>query len=130
MQNASVTATGAASYFAEFGAFRCSKPRRNTCRPRAGASDGSAAHRLLTSHLRLVAKIANASVAAMQARIKSLSGVDRSQICTAMRLYFLEVVKRRAVTALCKSGTERECGRFDADVADANEAVAALPVTT
>jgi hypothetical protein len=70
---------------------------------------------------------ASASVAAMQARIKSLSGVDRSEICTATRLYFLEVVKARAVTALCKSGTERErdLGRFDVDVAHANEAIAA-----
>lgn len=70
---------------------------------------------------------ASASVVAMQARIKSLNGVDRSEICTATRLYFLEVVKARAVTALCKSGTERErdLGRFDADVAHANEAIAA-----
>ena len=70
---------------------------------------------------------ASASVAAMQARIKSLSGVDRSEICKATRLYFFEVVKARAVTAMCKSGTERErdLGRFDADVADANEAIAA-----
>jgi hypothetical protein len=70
---------------------------------------------------------ASASVAAMQARIKSLGGADRSEICTATRLYFLEVVKARAVTALCKSGTEREreLGRFDVDVDDANEAIAA-----
>ena len=70
---------------------------------------------------------ASASVAAMQARIKSLSGVDRSEICTATRLYFLEVVKARAVTALCKSGTERDrdLGRLDVDVAHANEAIAA-----
>lgn len=71
--------------------------------------------------------VASASVAAMQARIKSLSGVDRSEICTATRLYFLEVVKARAVTALCKSGTERErdLGRLDVDVAHANEEIAA-----
>ncbi|MGB8755095.1 MAG: hypothetical protein WCD26_05655, partial [Pseudolabrys sp.] len=70
---------------------------------------------------------ASVSVAAMQIRIKGLSGVDRSEICTATRLYFLEVVKARAVTALCKSGTERErdLGRFDVDVAHANEAIAA-----
>ena len=70
---------------------------------------------------------ASGSVAAMQTRIKSLSGVDRSEICTATRLYFLEVVKERAVAALCKSGTERErdLGRFDVDVAHANEAIAA-----
>ena len=46
---------------------------------------------------------ASVSVAAMQTRIKSLSGVDRSEICTATRLYFLELVKARAVTALCKA---------------------------
>ena len=70
---------------------------------------------------------ASASVAAMQTRIKNLSGVDRSEICKATRLYFLEVVKARAVTALCKSGTERErdLGRFDVNVEHANEAIAA-----
>ncbi|MGB8104732.1 MAG: hypothetical protein WCF47_10685, partial [Pseudolabrys sp.] len=66
-------------------------------------------------------------VVVMQTRIKNLSGADRSEICTATRFYFLEVVKARAVTALCKSGTERErdLGRFDVDVAHANEAIAA-----
>ena len=70
---------------------------------------------------------ASASVAAMQARIKSLSGVDETEICTATRLYFLEVVKARAVAALCKNGTERErdLGRLDVDVEHANEAIAA-----
>ena len=70
---------------------------------------------------------ANASVAAMQTRIKNLSGADKSEICTATRLYFFEVVNARAVTALCKSGAERErdLGRFDVDVAHANDAIAA-----
>jgi hypothetical protein len=70
---------------------------------------------------------ASAGIAAMQARIKSLSGVDSSEMCKATQLYFLEVVKARAVTALCKSGTERErdLGRFDADVAHINDAIAA-----
>ena len=70
---------------------------------------------------------ASASVAAMQARIKNLNGVDRSQICKATRLYFFEVVKARAVTSLCKTGAERErdLDRLDADVANANEAIAA-----
>jgi hypothetical protein len=69
---------------------------------------------------------ATAGVAAMQARIKSLSGADISEKCTATRLYFLELVKARAVAALCKSGTERErdLSRFDADVAHANDAIA------
>jgi hypothetical protein len=69
---------------------------------------------------------ATASVAAMQARIKSLSAKAGPEICTATRLYFLEVVKARAVTALCKNGAEREhdLGRFDADVEHINEAIA------
>ena len=39
----------------------------------------------------------------------------------------VEVVKARAVTALCKSGPEREreLGRLDADVEHINEAIAA-----
>ena len=58
---------------------------------------------------------------------KASSGVDRSEICTATRFYFLEMVKARAVTALCKSGAEREreLVRLDADVDDVNEAIAA-----
>jgi len=70
---------------------------------------------------------ASASVAAMRVRVKSLSGLDRSEICTATRFYFLEMVKARAVTALCTSGAEREreLGRLDADVDEVNEAIAA-----
>ena len=70
---------------------------------------------------------ASASVAAMQARVKSLSRVDASEVCTATRLYFLEIVKARAMTAVCKTGSERErdLGRLDVDVEQANEAIAA-----
>jgi len=70
---------------------------------------------------------ASASVAVMQARVKSLSGADKSEICAATRFYFLEVVKARAVTALCKSGAERErdLGRLAPDVAYINDAIAA-----
>ena len=69
----------------------------------------------------------SASVGAMQARIKSLTSVDASEMCTATRLYFIEAVKARAVTALCKSGVERErdLGRIDADVARIKDAIAA-----
>ena len=69
---------------------------------------------------------ASASVAAMRVRIKSLSGLDGLEICTATRFYFLEMVKARAVTALCKSGAEREreLGRLDAGVDEVNEAIA------
>lgn len=70
---------------------------------------------------------ASTNVAAMQARTKGIEPKEGKEICTATRLYFLEVVKARAVTALCKSGPEREreLGRFDADVEHLNEAIAA-----
>jgi len=70
---------------------------------------------------------ASASVAAMQARIKGLSGVDRSEMCTVTRFYFLEMVKARAVAALCKSGAERErdLSRLDADISHINDDIAA-----
>jgi hypothetical protein len=70
---------------------------------------------------------ATANVAAMEARMKIISAKTGPEICTATRLYFLEVVKARAVTALCKNGAERErdLGRFDADVEHINEAIAA-----
>jgi len=69
---------------------------------------------------------ASAGVAAMQARVKASAGMDTSEVCTATRLYFLEIVKARAVTAVCKSGPDRdrELGRFDADVAHINDAIA------
>lgn len=65
-----------------------------------------------------------AGVAAMQARVNSLGAAPGPAICSATRLYFLEVVKARAVTALCKDGPdrERELGRLDADVEHINEA--------
>ena len=63
----------------------------------------------------------------MQTRLKGLDAKEGKDVCSATRLYFLEVVKARAVTALCKSGPEREreLGRFDADVEHINEAIAA-----
>jgi hypothetical protein len=69
---------------------------------------------------------ATSNVAAMQARVRGL-GTKGPEICTVTRLYFLELVKARAVTALCKSGSEREreLGRFDADVEHINEEIAA-----
>lgn len=70
---------------------------------------------------------AAAGVAAMQTRVKGLAAANEREICNATRLYFLELVKARAVTALCKNGPERErdLGRFDADVAQINEVIAA-----
>jgi len=69
---------------------------------------------------------ASAGVAAMQARIKASAGMGTSEVCTATRLYFLEMVKARAVTAVCKSGPDRdrELDRLDADVAHINDAIA------
>jgi len=70
---------------------------------------------------------ATANVAAVQARIKKLGIVTGPETCSATQLYFLEVVKARAVTALCKTGAEREreLGRLDADVEHINGAIAA-----
>jgi hypothetical protein len=63
-----------------------------------------------------------AEVQATQARLKT-AGADA---CTITRQYFLEVVKARAVMALCKTGAdrERELGRLDADVERINGAIA------
>lgn len=65
-----------------------------------------------------------AQVTVLQGRVKAARGVDA---CTATRLYFLEVVKARAITAECKSGPERdrELGRLDADVENINSSIAA-----
>jgi len=65
-----------------------------------------------------------ANVTVLQARAKAAHGAEA---CAATRLYFLEVVKARAMTALCKSGPkrERELGRLDADVENINSAIAA-----
>jgi len=70
---------------------------------------------------------AAANVAAMQARLKKLGTAPGTETCNAARLYFLEAVKARAVTAACKVGPERdrELGRLDADVEQSNAAIAA-----
>ena len=70
---------------------------------------------------------ATTSVAAMQSRIKKLGATTGPETCSVTQLYFLEIVKARAVAALCKSGPEREreLGRLDADVEHINGAIAA-----
>jgi hypothetical protein len=70
---------------------------------------------------------ATANVTALQAHVKRLGSARAAGTCSATRLYFLEVVKARAVTALCKSGPERErdLGRLGADVENINNAIAA-----
>ena len=68
---------------------------------------------------------ASARAASLQVRIKHLG--TGTEACAATRLDFLEVVKARAVTALCRSGPQRdrELGRLDADVETINNAIAA-----
>ena len=70
---------------------------------------------------------ATASVTALETRVKRLGAKPGPEACAATRLYFLEVVKARAVTALCMSGPERdrELDRLDADVENINSAIAA-----
>jgi len=70
---------------------------------------------------------ATANMATQQARVKHLGAARGTEACSATRLYFLEVVKARAVTALCKNGPERDrdLGRLDADVETINNAIAA-----
>ena len=67
---------------------------------------------------------AYAHVSVLQTRMKTAHGAEA---CNATRLYFLEVVKARAITAQCKSGPEREreLGRLDADVETINSTIAA-----
>jgi hypothetical protein len=66
-------------------------------------------------------------VATMQARLKNFSDAHGPDFCHDTRLYFLEEVKERAVTAVCTTGIERErqLGRLDAGVEQANDAIAA-----
>lgn len=67
---------------------------------------------------------AYANVTSLQARMKAAHGAEA---CATTRLYFLEMVKARAITAQCKSGPdhERELGRLDADVETINTTIAA-----
>ena len=46
--------------------------------------------------------------------------------CFVYRTYFIEIVKARAVTAQCKTGSERdeELGRFDSAAEQANAGIA------
>lgn len=69
---------------------------------------------------------ANARVAAFQAQVRKLGAADDAEACKQTRLYFLEVVKARAVTALCAQGPDREraLGRYDANVSQINERIA------
>ena len=65
-----------------------------------------------------------AGMDATGARLKSARLGDES--CTAYRRHFLEVVKVRAVTAMCKSGPERDqdLGKLDSTVENINTLIA------
>ena len=67
-----------------------------------------------------------AGVEAMQSRVKRLGSAAGPAACNATRLYFLEMVKARALTAQCKDGADRErdLDRLDADVEHINTAIA------
>ena len=69
-----------------------------------------------------------AGITEMQARLKTIRARRGPEICSATRLYFLELVKARAITALCKRGAERErdLGQLDADVEQTNDAIASI----
>ncbi len=69
---------------------------------------------------------ADARVAASQARLQKMGTAGHAQECNLTRLYFLEVVKARAVAALCNQGPDRErtLGHFDANVSQINEYIA------
>ena len=69
---------------------------------------------------------ASAGVAAMQVKIKSSQWHGSVRNVHSDAHYFLELVKARAVTALCKAGTERDqdLDHLDADVAHINDAIA------
>lgn len=71
---------------------------------------------------------AQISLAAAQARMTRLGKADGAKLCDVNQLYFIELVKTRAVTASCQQGPERDraLGRLDADVEHINSNIAAV----
>jgi len=71
---------------------------------------------------------AQVSLAAAQARVQQLGKVDAAKLCSVNQVYFLELVKTRAVTASCQQEPERNhvLGRLDADVEHINGNIAAM----
>jgi hypothetical protein len=67
-----------------------------------------------------------ASMQASQTRLQSLRGKAGGDLCTITRSHYLEVVKTRAVMALCKSGTDRsqDVGRLDAAIEELDDVIA------
>lgn len=68
----------------------------------------------------------NARVATSEARVQKLGTAGGAEMCKQTRLHFLEVVKARAVAALCEQGPgrERALSRYDANVSQINEHIA------
>lgn len=71
---------------------------------------------------------AQINLAAVQARVQRISKADDTKLCNLNQLYFLELVKTRAVTASCQHGPERDRAlvRLDADVEHINGNIAAM----
>ena len=71
---------------------------------------------------------AQVNLAAVQARVQQISKADGEKMCSLNQLYFLELVKTRAVTASCQHGAERDraLGRLDADVEHINGNIATM----
>ena len=84
----------------------------------AVAPPASCAQTLPTAHVR---------VERVLARIKDARTRQSTDACASYRSDFFDVVQAREVTALCRTGTEREreLGRIDSAVEDINGAIAA-----
>lgn len=69
---------------------------------------------------------ANARLTTSAARVRELGPAGGAQLCRQTCLYFLEVVKARAVTALCNQGPDRArtLSRLDTNVSQINERIA------
>lgn len=67
-----------------------------------------------------------ASMNATKARLQSLRSRADGELCIATRSHYLEVVKTRAVVALCKSGSDRtqDVGRLDAAIEELDDVIA------
>jgi hypothetical protein len=71
--------------------------------------------------------LAAASASMDAARVRAKSAGRGEESCAAYRRHFLETVKARAVTAMCKNGSEREqdLGKLDGAVENINSMIAA-----
>jgi hypothetical protein len=62
----------------------------------------------------------------MRSALDSVPTARNSAACHLVRLYFLELVKERALIMLCENGAEREpeLGRLDGNIEQANRTIA------